>query len=117
MDHGGDDPAMNDPASGSTQPPAGSGEPVTAEPAAPTMPVTGGSATPTVPVTDYTNAGVPTLDYLHEKVEKRYATSLGSTELARDTAAGRTMAEQQAERARLAAEKLEEIRKSLHPDG
>lgn len=112
-----------DPATGGTTTPAGPGMPAAPAPAPSGLPVTGGSAmptvptVPTVPATDYTDAGVPTLDYLQDKVEKRYATSLGSTELAQGTAAGNCLAEQRAERDRLAAEKLEQLRKSLHPDG
>jgi hypothetical protein len=113
------DPATGS-ATGSATAPAGPGMPAAPAPAPSGLPVTGGSAVqpgPTVPATDYTDAGVPTLDYLQDKVEKRYATSLGSTELAQGTAAGKSLAEQRAERDRLAAEKLEQLRKSLHPDG
>lgn len=63
--------------------------------------------------TGYTNEGVPTLDYVRDKIEGRYATSLGAAELAEDSAAGRDVAEQEAERAKKAREKLDEIRRSL----
>lgn len=63
--------------------------------------------------TGYTNEGVPTLDYVRDKIEGRLATSLGAAELAEESAAGRDIADQEAERARKAKEKLDEIRRSL----
>jgi hypothetical protein len=62
---------------------------------------------------DYDEHGVPTLDYVRDKIESRYATSLGAAELAGETAAGRSVEEQEAERAEKAKAKLEEIRRSL----
>ena len=71
-------------------------------------------AAPTAEVRfDYTDAGVPTLDYVRDKIEGRYATSLGMEELAGDTARGRSLEEQEAKRKEAAAAKLEEIRRSL----
>jgi phage shock protein A len=55
----------------------------------------------------------PALDYVRDKIEGRYATSLGAAELAEGTAAGRSVEEQEAERAAAAKAKLEEIRRSL----
>ena len=67
--------------------------------------------------TGYTAAGVPTFDGVREKIETRYGTALGSTELAEETPAGRAADQQFAARQRAAAEKLEEIRASMHkPD-
>jgi hypothetical protein len=84
-------------------------EPVDAEivpdPAPPTM--------PQPPAPDYDEHGVPSLDYVRDKIEGRYATSLGVTELAEGTAAARGVEEQEAERAAAAKAKLEEIRRSL----
>jgi hypothetical protein len=65
------------------------------------------------PAPDYDEHGVPSLDYVRDKIEGRYATSLGATELAESTAAGRTVEEQEAERAAKATAKLEELRRSL----
>ena len=80
-------------------------------------------ATPLPPVptpnldTGYTEAGVPTLDGVREKIENRYGTALGATELAEETAEVRTAADQYEARNKAAAEKLEEIRASMHrPD-
>jgi len=64
--------------------------------------------------TGYTEAGVPTLDGVREKIETRYGTALGATELAEDTPEVRTAADQYEARNKAAAEKLEEIRSSMH---
>jgi phage shock protein A len=82
-------------------------------PAAPVHPV----APVTVPDTGYTDAGVPTLEGVREKIETRYTTALGATELAEETPEVRTAAEQYEAHQKAAAEKLDEIRKSMHkPD-
>ncbi|ODU00199.1 MAG: hypothetical protein ABS81_24330 [Pseudonocardia sp. SCN 72-86] len=75
--------------------------------------------TPAVPnpgienASGYTDRGVPTLDYVRDKIEGRFATSLGTAELAGETEVGRSIAEQEAEREKKAKEKLDEIRRSL----
>ncbi|MCX6482389.1 MAG: hypothetical protein NT146_03770 [Mycobacterium sp.] len=67
--------------------------------------------------TGYTEAGVPTLDGVREKIEARYGTALGATELAEETPEVRAAADQYEARNKAAAEKLEEIRASMHkPD-
>ncbi len=70
-------------------------------------------APPSPPTPDYDEHGVPSLDYVRDKIESRYATSLGAAELAEGTAAGRSVEEQEAERAAKAKAKLEELRRSL----
>lgn len=67
---------------------------------------------PTLP-TGYTDGGVPTLDYVRDKIEGRYATALGMEELVGDSDQARSLAEQEAAREKAAAEKLAEIRRSL----
>ena len=62
---------------------------------------------------DYTDGGVPTLDHVRDKIEGRYATALGMQELVGQTEQARSLAEQEAARKKAAAEKLEEIRRSL----
>ena len=90
------------------------------EPATPPVPdaATVSSPLPPVPTpildTGYTDAGVPTLDGVREKIETRYGTALGATELAEDTPEVRTAADQYEARNKAAAEKLEEIRSSMH---
>jgi hypothetical protein len=71
------------------------------------------STPPAPPAPDYDEHGVPSMDYVRDKIEGRYATSLGASELAESTAAGRTVEEQEAERAAAAKARLEEIRRSL----
>jgi hypothetical protein len=72
-----------------------------------------------VPLPDagYTPGGVPTLDGVRDKIETRYGTALGATELAEETPEGRTAAQQFDARQKAAADRLEEIRASMHkPD-
>jgi hypothetical protein len=69
--------------------------------------------TPAPPTPDYDERGVPSLDYVRDKIEARYTTALGASELAEGTAEARSIEEQQEERAKAAKEKLEEIRRNL----
>ncbi len=69
--------------------------------------------TPEPPAPDYDENGVPSLDFVRDKIEGRYANSLGATELAEETQQVRDQAEQQADRDKKAADRLAEIRKSL----
>lgn len=66
--------------------------------------------------TGYTPDGVPTFESVREKIETRYGTAVGATELAAETPEGRSVEEQYEERQRAAAERLEQIRKSMHAD-
>jgi phage shock protein A len=68
---------------------------------------------PAAPAPDYDERGVPSLDHLRDKIESRYATSIGAAELAEGTAAGRDVEQQEADRAAAAKAKLDEIRRSL----
>ena len=69
------------------------------------------------PAGDYDEAGVPTFDHVRDKIEGRYATALGGTELAEDSEAGRSIAQQQADRDAAARERLEQIRRSVRGEG
>ncbi|GAA2807263.1 hypothetical protein [Mycolicibacterium pallens] len=62
----------------------------------------------------YNDSGVPTFESVQEKIETRYGTALGSAELAAETPEGRTVEEQYDARQKAAAERLEEIRESMH---
>lgn len=64
--------------------------------------------------TGYTPGGVPTFESVREKIETRYGTAIGATELAAETPEGRSVEEQYEERQRAAAERLEQIRTSMH---
>ena len=85
----------------------------------PGIPAAASTASPLPPVpapnldTGYTDAGVPTLEGVREKIETRYGTALGATELAEETPEVRTAAEQYEAQHKAAAEKLEEIRASM----
>ena len=72
-----------------------------------------GGPTITAPPPDYSAAGVPSLDFVRDKIEGRYARSLGSTELAEETPEARSFQEQAAKREEAAQEKLAAIRRSL----
>ena len=66
-----------------------------------------------VPPPDYSAQGVPSLDFVRDKIEGRYAQSIGSSELAGETPEARSAAEQQQEREQAAKDRLEAIRRSL----
>jgi phage shock protein A len=71
--------------------------------------------TPELPDPDYTEAGVPGFDYVRDRIEKRYSTSIGATELAglggkEDIA---SLDKKLADRDKAAREKLAEIRRSM----
>jgi len=68
------------------------------------------------PETGYTAQGVPTFDAVREKIETRYATSLGAAELASETPEGRTAEEQYDLRHKAAAERLAQIRQSMNTE-
>ncbi len=81
---------------------------------APPGPATGPAAAPAD--TGYTDAGVPTLEGVRDKIESRYGTALGATELAEETPEGRAAADRYQARQQAAREKLEEIRASMRDD-
>lgn len=78
----------------------------------PDEPATPGAA----PDPGYDSAGVPTFESVREKIENRYATSLGNAELDAESPEGRSVAEQYEDRQRAAAERLARIRESMRPD-
>ncbi|NIH79781.1 hypothetical protein [Amycolatopsis viridis] len=69
-----------------------------------------------VPEGDYTESGVPSFDFVRDRIENRYTTALGSTELAGETPEAASFEEKLADRDRAAQDKLAEIRRSLHGD-
>ncbi len=81
-----------------------------------------------LPAPDYSEAGVPSLDYVRDKIENRFGTAIGSAELAQAAADREAIAkaaaqqrayvtadQQREARAQAAKDKLDEIRRSLHP--
>jgi len=65
------------------------------------------------PQFDYTEGGVPTFDYVRDRIENKYATSIGANELAEGTPHAKSVDEQMAEREQAGRDKLEEIRRQL----
>ncbi len=73
---------------------------------------------PAVPPTaapsgDYDKYGVPTLDFVRDKIEARYTASLGAEELARQTEEAKSFEQRAEERAKAAEAALAKIRQSL----
>jgi phage shock protein A len=69
------------------------------------------------PETGYTDSGVPTLEGVRDKIEARYGTALGHTELAAETPEAREAEERYEARKQAAADRLTQIRESMHkPD-
>ena len=64
----------------------------------------------------YTSSGIPTFESVRDKIESRYETSIGAAELDAESPEGRDVEEQYQERQRAAAERLAQIRKSMHDD-
>lgn len=79
---------------------------------APSAPAPSVPATP-VPAPDYDERGVPSFDHVRDKIERRWATSVGTAELVGEAPAARSLDEQEAERTKAAKAKLDEIRRSL----
>lgn len=59
---------------------------------------------------------IPTFDEVQEKIETRYGTAMGGAELDAESAEGRGVEEQYEARQRAAAERLAQIRESMHGD-
>jgi phage shock protein A len=62
---------------------------------------------------DYTEAGVPTFDFVRDRIESRIATTAGATELVGETSQAKSIDEQMAERDKAGRDKLEEIRRAM----
>ena len=71
------------------------------------------SSTFQAPPGDYSESGVPTFDYVRDRIENRAATSIGSQELAGETPEGKAVADQFEARERAGRDKLEEIRRQM----
>jgi phage shock protein A len=66
--------------------------------------------------TGYTGSGLPTFESVREKIETRYATSIGAAELDAESPKGRDIEEQYQAREQAAAERLAQIRESMRDD-
>ncbi|MCA1656043.1 MAG: hypothetical protein LC635_06365 [Pseudonocardiaceae bacterium] len=71
------------------------------------------SAPPVVPPGDYTDAGVPTFDYVRDRIENRVATGVGAAELADATPEGKSVEERFEAREKAGRDKLDEIRRAM----
>ncbi|GAA2980239.1 hypothetical protein [Actinokineospora diospyrosa] len=79
------------------------------------------SPTPAVelPAAQYSESGVPSFDYVRERIENRAATATGSTELAGIGGTGpdvKSLDEQLAEREEAGRARLAEIRRAMGKD-
>jgi hypothetical protein len=68
---------------------------------------------PVTPAFDYNDAGVPTFDYVRDRIENKFTTSVGSTELADATPEGKSVDEQFEAREKAGRDKLEAIRRAM----
>jgi len=111
-------------AEGGLQPPAGSPSPTAADdeildavivddPTGAPASSGVGPAFPVLTPTGYTDAGVPTLDYVQDRIEARIGRALGTAELDQSSEVGRTVEKQAADREQAAKDRLAAIRKSL----
>ena len=64
----------------------------------------------------YDSSGVPTFESVREKIETRYGTAMGATELDAESAPGRKIEDEYEKRQRAAAEKLAQIRESMRSE-
>jgi len=71
---------------------------------------------PVVPLGDYNEAGVPSFDFVRDRIENRIATSIGSEELANATPEGKAVEDQFEARKKAGLDKLAEIRRSMGKD-
>jgi hypothetical protein len=88
---------------------AGDAPPAEAGPVAPVS----GMPVPPAGIAGYTAGGVPTFESVRDKVEQRFGTAQGMSELTTQTPAGRSVEEQWEAREKAARERLEQIRKSV----
>ena len=100
------------------EPVSGESEPVDVEEVAVPAPDPASAPLPVTPEeTGYTSGGVPTFDYVREKIETKVGTSIGAAELAAETPEGRRVEEQYEARQKAAADRLAQIRESMKSDG
>jgi hypothetical protein len=91
----------------------GASEQVGSGSAVPAVPVPPTGIVPSAEVGGYSPGGVPTFESVRDKVEQRFGTAQGMSELDRQTTAGRSADEQWEAREKAARERLDQIRKSL----
>jgi phage shock protein A len=65
----------------------------------------------------YDSEGVPTFEFVREKIESRYGAAQGAAELDAESPQGRSVEQGYEEHQRAAAERLAEIRESMRSEG
>ena len=85
---------------------------------APADPAPSGSALPDPALPDlfYTDKGVPTFDAVRAKIEGRIGQSIGEAELVGESDEGKAFQEKWDKRNEAAADRLAQLRKSMHPE-
>ena len=62
----------------------------------------------------YTDSGIPAFESVRDKIETRYESSIGAAELDTESPEGQDVEEQYEKRQQAAADRLAQIRKSMH---
>jgi hypothetical protein len=70
----------------------------------------------TAPTMDYTEQGVPNFDYVRDKIEGRFATSVGAAELAKDVPQAASLDDQFTAREQAGRDRLEQIRRAIREE-
>lgn len=68
------------------------------------------------PAPGYDSAGLPTFEFVREKIESRYGAAQGAAELDAESPEGRSVEDQFEERERAAAERLARIREEMRSE-
>lgn len=71
---------------------------------------------PIAPDPGYDSTGIPTFESVRDKIENRFTTAQGATELDAESSEGQSVEEQYEKRQRAAAERLAQIRESMRTD-
>ena len=88
-------------------------EPTPNPPAVPDPDVPGDPVDPIGPAADYTETGAPTFEFVRDRIEGRAATAAAAEELAGGDTRAQEAEDAFADRERKAADRLEEIRRSM----
>ena len=86
---------------------------VVADPTQPSATPAPSGYTPPIPDPNYSSTGVPTFDFVRDKIENRISTAIGREELAQTSPEGQQVDEMMRKRDEAAKKKLDEIRKSM----
>lgn len=70
----------------------------------------------TTPEPDYDSSGVPSFEFVREKIERRHGAAQGAAELDAESPEGESIENMFEERRRAAADRLAQIRESMRPE-